>query len=112
MSSLVVVHVVAGGTGAEALLQMDSQPYCLQPRVRRKAKVEEHPELRLAPKHSRLVPNSEADEERKPSCLGEALGEQAAYLVEACPDGTGNRAEEDTEDSRLAADSTGAAERG
>jgi hypothetical protein len=103
---------VAGGTDEEALLQMDCRPYCLQPRVRRKAKVEEHPELRLAPKRSRLVPNSEADEERKPSCLEEALGAQAAYLVEACPDGTGNRAEEDTEDSRLAAGSTGVAERG
>lgn len=112
MNSLVVVRVVAAGMGEEALLQMDYRPYCLQPRVRRKAKVEEHPELRLAPKSSRLAPNSEADEERKPSCLEEALGVQAAYLVEACPDGTDNRAEEDREDSHLAAGSTGVAERG
>lgn len=112
MGSLVVVRVVAEGTDEEALLQMDYQLYCLQPMARRKAKAEEHPELRLAPKRSRLVPNSEADEEQKPSCLEEALGAQAAYLVEACPDGTGNRAEEDTEDSHLAADSTGVAERG
>src|SRR5690349_4932749 len=112
MGSLVVVHVVAGGTDEEALLQMDYQLHCLQPRVRRKAKVEAHPELRLGPKRSRLVPNSEADEERMPSCLEEALGGQAAYLVEACPDGKDNRAEEDTEDSHLAADSIGVAERG